>query len=91
MKINEKIYNSTYLINIFVIILIFVLSLVQLFPQGYFFSSGDTVQIVSFKSWFSNNYSSWSDNHIAAGGAGIHNSQFVEIPYLLDGHRAGCP
>tara|TARA_B100000131_G_scaffold217020_1_gene208640 strand:+ start:2326 stop:4668 length:2343 start_codon:yes stop_codon:yes gene_type:complete len=83
MKINEKIYNSTYLINIFVIILIFVLSLVQLFPQGYFFSSGDAVQIVSFKSWFSNNYSSWSDNHIAAGGAGIHNSQFVEIPYYL--------
>ncbi len=81
MYIVNNIYHKNILINLVVIFIFFVLSLVQIFPDGYFFASGDSAQIVSFKTWIINNYSLWSDNHLVSGGLGIHNNQYQEIPY----------
>ena len=81
MYIVNNIYHKNILINLVVIFIFFILSLVQFFQTDIFFASGDSAQIVSFKTWIINNYSLWSDNHLVSGGLGIHNNQYQEIPY----------
>ena len=52
----------------------------QIFPDGYFFASGDSAQIVSFKTWIINNYS-LGLIIILFQEVSIHNNQYQEIPY----------
>ena len=74
--------ESEIFLNLVVVVFFLLISIGQIFPEDYFFSSGDSAQVVSFKSWFSNNNSLWSDNHLVSGGLGLHNNFFPEIPYL---------
>lgn len=78
---NYNFKDSEIFLNVIVVLFILLISIGQVFPENYFFSSGDSVQIISFKSWFSNNNSLWSDNHVVSGGLGLHNNFFPEIPY----------
>ena len=75
--------ESEIFLNLVVVVFFLLISIGQIFPEDYFFSSGDSAQVVSFKSWFSNNNSLWSDNHLVSGGLGLHNNFFPEIPYHL--------
>ena len=79
----KKIYNSNFFFYSISIIILILISIIQIFPDNYFFASGDASQIVSFKTWFFNNNSAWSDSSIEAGGLGIHNTYLFEVPYYF--------
>jgi len=83
LKSLKNLFYSTFFLKFIVINFLVIISLVQIFPQDFFFSSGDSIQIVSFKTWLSNNYSLWSDSSGIGGGLGFHNNQIVEIPYYF--------
>jgi len=79
----KNLFYSTFFLKFIVINFLVIISFVQIFPQDFFFSSGDSIQIVSFKTWLSNNYSLWSDSSGIGGGLGFHNNHIIEIPYYF--------
>jgi len=79
----KNLFYSTFFLKFIVINFLVIISFVQIFPQDFFFSSGDSIQIVSFKTWLSNNYSLWSDSSGTGGGLGFHNNHIIEIPYYF--------